>query len=145
MVSHQTIARPDILHTVYLGIVHHLMKWIIDFLRTHKRLDEFNAHWRRMPPYPGFRRISKEYGAVQQWTGNEMQTITRILLAVLSATLLNLTVHEKPLFDRFICATRLIVPFVLMLKYDSHNDETLLYHRDYQHGFHRYTDFFIFS
>jgi hypothetical protein len=125
MVSHETIARPDILHTVHLGVIDHLMKWVADFMRNHKRLDAFNAHWRRMSSYPAFRQFSKEYGAVQQWTSNEMRTIPRILVAILSATLLDSSPHEKPLFDRCIHASRSIIRFVFMLEYDSHDSVTI--------------------
>jgi hypothetical protein len=145
MVSLDTIARPDLLHTVYLGIIDHLMKWIMDFLKTYKRLDAFNTHWRRMPAYPGFRRFQKEFGAVSQWTGIEMRTIPRVLIAVLSATLLGPAAHEKNAFDECILAARALVRFVLMLEYDSHDEETLAYTHGYLRDFHAHKDVFLAS
>ena len=56
-----------------------------------------------------------------------MRTIPQILLAVLSATFLGPAAHETSAFDECILATRALVRFVLMLEYDSHDEETLAY------------------
>jgi hypothetical protein len=33
--------RPDILHNIHIGMLHHLMKWVNDFLEEHNRLNNF--------------------------------------------------------------------------------------------------------
>ena len=41
-VSAYELNKPDILHTIYLGIFKHLMDWVQDFLKKHGRLQEFD-------------------------------------------------------------------------------------------------------
>ena len=53
-ISLTTIILPDTLHTVYLGMLTHLMDWVTSFLELHYRIDKFNLLWVIMPPYPGF-------------------------------------------------------------------------------------------
>jgi hypothetical protein len=53
-ISRTTIFVPDILHTVYLGMIKHLIESVTSFLEQHSRIDKFNQLWVMMPPYPGF-------------------------------------------------------------------------------------------
>jgi len=53
-ISPRTIIVPDILHTIFLGMIKHLMDWAMLFLEQHSRIDKFNQLWALMPPYPGF-------------------------------------------------------------------------------------------
>ena len=46
--------KPDLLHNIYLGLFKHMIKLIEGFLKKHKRQQEFNDIWKRLPPYPGF-------------------------------------------------------------------------------------------
>ena len=48
------LPKPDLLHTIYLGMLKHLMEWIQDFLKKHNRLDNFDQAWSSMGSYPGF-------------------------------------------------------------------------------------------
>jgi hypothetical protein len=48
-ISPTTIIVPDILHTVYLGILIHLMDWVMSFLEQHSRIDKFNQLWVMVP------------------------------------------------------------------------------------------------
>ena len=48
------IVKPDILHTLFLGILVHLMKWIQEFLQYVGRLTVFDHIWSQLPPYTGF-------------------------------------------------------------------------------------------
>jgi hypothetical protein len=72
-----------------------------------------------------------------------MRSIPRILVAVLSATLLGAEAHEMSAFDECILATRALVRFVLMLEYDSHDDEALEYLQGYLDDFYRHKDVFL--
>jgi len=65
-ISPTSIIVPEILHTVYLGMLKHLMHWVTSFLEHHSRIDKFNHLWAMMPPYPGFARFNKPYSRVTQ-------------------------------------------------------------------------------
>jgi hypothetical protein len=34
------LPKPDLLHTIQIGMLHHLQKWIFHFMKTHERLDK---------------------------------------------------------------------------------------------------------
>jgi hypothetical protein len=101
-----TAAAPKMLHTVYLGILLHMMKLIVLFLKQHKRLDRFDAIWIAVPAYAGILKFNKAYGAVSQWTGKEMRALGRILLPVFAAMLSNPTTTEKAIFRDAILASK---------------------------------------
>ena len=46
------VFKPDILHTLYLGMMKHLMEWLVVFLRKHKRLNAFDFAFMSTPQYP---------------------------------------------------------------------------------------------
>jgi len=69
------LPKPDLLHTIYLGMLKHLMEWIQDFLKKHDRLDNFDQAWSSMGPYPGFTVPKKAYRQVSQWQGKEMRNL----------------------------------------------------------------------
>jgi hypothetical protein len=135
-------AAPEILHTVYLGVLQHLMKWIMSFLKEHKRMERFDDIWAAVPSYPGLLKFNKTYGAVSQWTGKEMRALGRFLLPVFSATLLNPTTTEKPTFGKAIACVKGIIYFHLMAQYRSHTDATLKYMEDYLDDFHQNKEVF---
>jgi hypothetical protein len=58
-ISLMTIPVPDVLHTVYLGMLKHLMGWVWSFVKQHSRINKSNQRWAKMPPYPGFARFNK--------------------------------------------------------------------------------------
>jgi hypothetical protein len=35
----------EVLHTIYLGVLQHMMKWIVLFLKEHKRMAGFDQVW----------------------------------------------------------------------------------------------------
>jgi len=79
--------KPDLLHTVYLGLFKHLMHWISGFLKKHAQLQAFDDTWKVLPPYPGFSVPKKAYREVTQWQGKEMRNLGRCLLGVLAVAL----------------------------------------------------------
>jgi hypothetical protein len=135
-------AASKILHTVYLGVLQHLMKWIMLFFKQHKCLEGFNDIWLAVPSYPGLLKFNKTYGAVSQWTGNEMRALGRFLLPIFSATLLNPTTTEKHTFRKAITCVKAIIYFHLMAQYRSHTEATLKYMEDYLDDFHQNKDVF---
>jgi hypothetical protein len=88
-ISPTTIIVPDILHTINLSMLKHLMGWVTSFLEQHSRIDKFNQLWAMMPPYPGFARFNKPYSQMTQWSGKEMKAPGRLIVSVFTATLLN--------------------------------------------------------
>jgi len=57
---------PDILHTIYLSMLKHLLYWVMTFLEQHSRIEKLNQLWAMMPQYPGFAWLNKPYGQVIQ-------------------------------------------------------------------------------
>ena len=47
------VIRSDILHTILLCNLEHMMNWIIGFLKVNGRLHAFDDIWRMTPSYPG--------------------------------------------------------------------------------------------
>ena len=60
------LVKPDILHTLLLGMLKHLMKWVMEFLTYVGRTTTFDYIRSRLPPYPGFTRPNKAYRSVSQ-------------------------------------------------------------------------------
>ena len=86
-VSAPCLYKPDLLHTVYLGLFKHLMDWISGFLKKHAWLQAFDDTWKALPPYPGFVVPKKAYRKVTQCQGKEMRNLGRCLLGVLAVAL----------------------------------------------------------
>jgi len=45
------LPKPDLLHTIQIGMLDHLEKWIFHFMKTHKQLDKYNAICLSVPAY----------------------------------------------------------------------------------------------
>ena len=71
-VSPPDLPKPDMLHTVYLGLFKHLMDWVQGFLKKHARQQAFDDAWKALPHYPGFYVPTKAYREVTQWQGKDM-------------------------------------------------------------------------
>lgn len=56
-----TLWKPDLLHSMYQGMLKHLMEWLEGFLARHNKLKAFDRVWRRIPSYPGLVTPSKGY------------------------------------------------------------------------------------
>src|SRR6266576_3849817 len=90
------IVRSDILHTMLLGNLQHLMNWITGFLEVHGRLHAFDEVWKTMPPYPGNILPGKPYHQITQVTGKEMRAVLKVILAVFTASLRRNTDAVRP-------------------------------------------------
>jgi len=86
-VSTPDLDKPDMLHTVYLGLFKHMMDWIHRFLKKLMRQQAFDNSWKALPPYPGFFVPKKTYREVTQWQGKEMRNLRRCWLVVLAVAL----------------------------------------------------------
>jgi hypothetical protein len=45
------LPKPDLLYTMQIGMFDLPQKWIIHFMKTHERLDKYNAIWFSVPAY----------------------------------------------------------------------------------------------
>jgi len=78
-VSASDLYKPDMLHTIYLGLFKHMMDWMEGFLKKHGRLQAFDDIWKALPPYPGFLVPNKGYSEVTQGQGKEMRNLGRCI------------------------------------------------------------------
>ena len=122
-----TIIVPDILHTVYLGMLKHLMDWVTSFLEQHSRIDKFNQLWAMMPPYPGVTRFNKPYSQVTQCSGKEMKALGRVIVPVLTATHLKPSASQRIHFKEALLCVKNLVYFHLMAQYWYHTEATIEY------------------
>jgi hypothetical protein len=66
---------PDVLHTIDLGILKHMMDLEIPFFEHYNQMDQFKQIWHQMSPYLGCTPLTKPNTAVTQWQGKEMQML----------------------------------------------------------------------
>jgi hypothetical protein len=56
-------------------------------MKTHEKLDKYNAIWLSVPPYHDITPKTKSYKDVSQWTGKEIKEMSRYLLEVVPQSL----------------------------------------------------------
>jgi hypothetical protein len=136
-ISHRyTLVRPDTLHVIYLGILKHLMDWMVKFLTHHDRIGIFNLVWASMESFPGLKMLNKSYSVVTQWNGREMRQLLQIILPAFTATLVDPLPAQKQDFSTSIAATRHLVEFIILSQYRQHTDATLKRMEDCLNRFH---------
>jgi hypothetical protein len=134
--------KPDLLHTIYLGILKHLMEWVQDFLKKHNRLNNFDEAWSSMGAYPGFTVPKKAYRQVSQWQGKEMRNLGRIVLPAFTAALRAPTEAQRHSFKAATRCVAALIDFHLLAQYKTHTETTLQYMQDALDSFHREKDIF---
>ena len=132
----------DVLHTILLGMLKHLMNWLRTFLAKHGRLHSFDIAWKTAREYPGFRPFLRGYADVYVWTGKEMRNVLKIVLPCVAAALRNPDPGDRLTFARAIRCVKALVDFSLMTQYRSHTAETLAYMEQYLCEFHDTKDIF---
>jgi Plavaka transposase len=137
------IHKPDILHTVYLGILKHMMEWIQSFLSKHKLLESFDDIWKSLGPYPGLTIPTKAYREITQWQGKEMRNLGRVITGVFAAALRNPSndTQRKDFKAAISCVTALI-DFHLIIQYRTHTESTLNDMEKYLESFHEHKEIF---
>jgi hypothetical protein len=130
------LPKPDLLHTVYLGILKHLMEWVQDFLKKHDRLDSFDEAWSSMGAYPGFTVPKKAYRQVSQWQGKEMRNLGRIVLPAFTTALRAPTDAQRQPFRNATRCVAALIDFHLLAQYKTHTETTLKYMHDSLKAFH---------
>jgi len=142
-VSAYDLYKPDILHTIYLGLFKHMMHWIEAFLKKHGRLQAFDEVWKALPPYPGFLVPKKAYPEVTQWQRKEMRYLEGCILGVLAMALRQPGGAQAIPFKRAPRCVRALVDFNRMVQYRSHTPDTIAYMEEYLDQFHRMKDIFL--
>ena len=136
------LAKPDLLHTVYLRILKHLMEWIQDFLKKYNRLQYFDQAWSSMGPYPGFTVPKNAYREVSQWQGKEMRNLGRIVTAAFATALRAPNDAQRATFRAATRCVTSIVDFHLMAQYTTHTETTLEYMEGFLDDFHTEKEIF---
>jgi hypothetical protein len=119
------LPKPDLLHTMQLGMLKHLLGWLQDFLKQHKRLEAFNNIWLSVPPYLDMAQPQKAYGEVSSWQGKEIKVMSRFLVGVLRCALRTPSPSQRGVFNEAIECCRALVEFYFYAQYESHDEETL--------------------
>jgi len=81
------LPKPVLLPTMQIGMLDPLQKWIFDFMKTHERLDKYNAIWLSVPAYHDLTLKNNSYEEVSQWNGKQMKEMSRYLLGVVTQSL----------------------------------------------------------
>jgi hypothetical protein len=88
------LPKPDLLHTMQLRMLKHLLGWLQQLMKMFKQLSKYNMLWLSVLAYLTMMKPKKSYEEVSQWTGNELRTMSRYLLAVITNTLHVLNASE---------------------------------------------------
>jgi len=148
-VMSRELVRSDILHTILLGNLQHLLDWIKGFLDSHNRLSAFDSIWSSMAPYPMSYVPQKSYRLLSQISGKEMRSILIIVLGVFTAFLHWKTNTPRPTagqeqdFRKAITCMLYLIDFALLSQYRSHTDSTIGYMQEYLQQFHKTKDVFL--
>jgi len=124
------LPKPDLLHTMQIGMLDHLQNWILHFMKTHERLNKHKAIWLSVPAYHDLTPENKSYEEVSQRNGTEMKEMSRYLLGVVTESLQGGCPTRCPTFNHTIECTWALLEFYMYARYISHNDATSRYMED---------------
>jgi hypothetical protein len=96
------LPNPDLLHTMQIGMFDHLKKWIFHFMKTHERLEKYNAIWLSVSAYHDLTTKNKSYEEISQWNGKEMKEMSRYLLGVVTQSLRGGSSAQRPILNHAI-------------------------------------------
>ena len=137
------LPKPDLLHTMQIGMLDHLQKWIFHFMKTHKQLDKYNAILLSVPAYHDLTPRNKTYEEVSQLNGKEIKEMSQYLLGVVTQSLQGGSPPQRPIFNHAIEFARALLEFCMYAWYKFHDDETLSYMQDALRGVHTFKDVFL--
>ena len=140
--SPTTVRVPDLLRTIYLGVLEHWMDWVASSLEQHSGIDKFNQLWVRMPPYSDFTRFDKPYSQVMQWGGKEVKALGHMIVPVFTATPSNPLLSQWiPFTEALLCVKNLFY-FYYMAQYPYHTEAMINYMDNYLAESHCHKDVF---
>jgi len=137
------LPKPDLLHTMQIGMLDHLQKWIFHFMKMHKRLDKYNAILLSMPAFNDLTPKNKSYADVSQSNGKVMKKLSRYLVGVATQSLRGGSPAQHPICNRAIEFIWVLLQFYMYARYKSHNNATLNNMEDTFHWFHTFKDDFL--
>jgi len=137
------LAKPDLLHTMQIGMLDHLQKWIFHFMKMHKRLDKYNAIWLSVATYHDLTPKNKSYEEISQWNWKEIKERSWYLLGVVTQSIWGGSPAQCPIFNHPFLCTRALLEFYMYAPYKSDDDATLSYMEDALHHFHTFKDVFL--
>jgi hypothetical protein len=75
---------PDLIHTMLLGMLDHLQRWILRFIMMEGGLEKYKAMCLSVPAYHDCKPTNKSCDHVSQRNGKEMDEMTGYLLGVVT-------------------------------------------------------------
>jgi hypothetical protein len=133
------LPKPVLLHTMQIGMLHHLQNRIFHFMKTNEGLDKYNAIWLSVPAYHVLTPNNKSYEEVSPWNGE----MSRYLLGVVTQSLRGGNLAQCPIFNHAIECKRALLKFYMYAQYKSHDDATFSYMEDALHRLHTFKDVFL--
>ena len=115
------LPKPDLLHTIQVGMLKHLLLWIMSFLKSHHRLALFNSLWMAIPSYLSMTQPKKSFEEIVQWTGGEYKKMTRFLVGCLATSLHRPSDSERSAFEQVILCARGLCEFYMYCQYPTHD------------------------
>jgi len=100
------LSKPDLLHIIQVGMLKHLLLWIMSFLKLHHRLTLFNSLWMAIPPYLSITQPKKSFEEIVQWMGGEYKKMSRFLVGCLANSLRCLSNSKRSAFEKDILSAR---------------------------------------
>ena len=137
------LPKPDLLHTMQIGMLKRLLGWLQDFLKYHKRLELFNDIWLSVPAFLEMSKPRCAYEEVSRWNGKEIKTMTRFLVGVTRNALRDPSPIQRASFESAVECTRSLVEFYMYCQYDSHDGDTLNLMEDSLRRFHHTKGVFL--
>lgn len=119
------LPKPDLLHTVLLGVLQHLLEWLHGFLKIVNRMELFNRVWLSVPPYQRFSQPKRAYEEVSHWQGKEIREMARFLMGVLYVTLRRQPDSSRRSMQDCLKATRGLLHFHFYSTYPTHDESTI--------------------
>jgi hypothetical protein len=126
----------DILHQLFKDMMMHILSWIQSLLKKKmsikqrrreqtirvidlSNLDKLNARFRKISSFIDLK-IFQKFFDIKQWTKEEQKIIVRQIISIITF----LMIEKSSYAMNF---TRVLIDFILIARYKSHDDSTLSY------------------
>ena len=136
------LPKPELLHSMQIGMLKHLLTWLHEFSKQHKQLDKFNNIRLSVPAYLDMTKARCTYKEVSHWNGGEIKMMIRFLVGVVRNALWDPSPSQCSVFDRAVECSRSLIEFYFYRQYESHDDETQDLMDNALHCFHDSKDVF---
>jgi hypothetical protein len=116
---------PDLLHQASKMLFDNLYSWIKNYLViAHSQsktsiVNEIDARFSQLPPYPGLKTFANGISRTERWTGNEYKAMAKVLLPTI----------QDILSDDMVKLVREYLDIIQIGHYISHTDKTVEYLR----------------